>query len=119
MKSSLEKLINRESVSSDKLIISLPLYMRVWDIDEKTGNSIGNMAFGISATEEYIPTGTKTVWLEKEKQHFAEFKDDDSIKKQVWIEDIDSLSAKMQLISESRRNGRFLRFVFKTSRRRI
>ncbi len=100
VKRSMDKLVKRENVNSDKVILALPLFMRIWYLDSNKKTVLNNMDCWIRDTEKFIPENASVTWLEKEKQHFAEFTGSNGVHEQIWIEDIDSLSAKMQLVSE-------------------
>lgn len=96
---SVDKIVNRESVSSDKLILALPLYMQIWDLNSEKDTVIGSRDCKISEIDELIPEDASITWLKKEQQHLVEFTEN-GVPKQLWKEDIDSLAAKMQLIPE-------------------
>ena len=51
-----------------------------------------------------IPEDVEAKWDEDLKQHYVEYMDDDN-KKQIWIEDKESLKAKISLITENNLAG--------------
>ena len=51
-----------------------------------------------------IPEGTEIKWDDELKQNYAEFSDGSNTR-QIWIEDIDSLKAKVSLIKENNLGG--------------
>ena len=51
-----------------------------------------------------IPEGTERKWDEDLKQNYAEYTKGGN-KKQIWIEDIESLKAKLSLIKENNLAG--------------
>ncbi len=102
---SVNKLINRENIPADKIILSMPLFIRLWNVDKETGLALDNIDLVISMIKENIPENAEIIWLEKEQQHFTEFIGDNGILKQAWLEDIDSLSVKMQLIPQYHLSG--------------
>ena len=102
---SVNKLINRENIPADKIILSMPLFIRLWNVDKETGLVLDNIDLVISMIKENIPENAEIIWLEKEQQHFTEFIGDNGILKQAWLEDIDSLSVKMQLIPQYHLSG--------------
>ena len=54
--------------------------------------------------DKVIPQGTNKTWDNDLKQNYAEYTDGRN-KKQIWIEDIDSLKAKVSLITENNLAG--------------
>ena len=47
-----------------------------------------------------IPEGVEKSWDDELKQNYVEYMDGEN-KKQIWIEDIDSLKAKVSLVKEN------------------
>ena len=55
-------------------------------------------------TSSVIPDGVEKQWDDELKQNYVEYMDGDK-KKQIWIEDIDSIKAKISLITENNLGG--------------
>ena len=55
-------------------------------------------------TESVIPDGTQKQWNDDLKQNYVEYTDGNN-KKQIWIEDIDSIKSKISLITENNLGG--------------
>ena len=55
-------------------------------------------------TYKQIPSGTDKTWNDDLKQYYVEFTQGNN-KKQIWIEDIDSLKAKISLVNEYKLAG--------------
>ena len=55
-------------------------------------------------TESVIPDGTQKQWDDDLKQNYVEYTDGNN-KKQIWIEDIDSIKSKISLITENNLGG--------------
>lgn len=87
-----------KEVPKDKLLLGIPFYMRKWT--EKNGKVLRSKAISMSAFEKIkVDKKLKPVWLDKEKQYFAEYKDQSGTQK-IWVEDKKSVYKKMELIDE-------------------
>ena len=99
-----------KDVPAERVINAVPLYTRIWIETPKTEAEIAQE----EATEEFIPytlevrtlsmtdakeaianAGTETKWDEETAQNYAEWQKGER-KYKVWMEDKDSLSAKVQ-----------------------
>ena len=54
--------------------------------------------------EKVIPEDANKTWDDDLKQHYAEYTDQED-KKQIWIEDLDSLKEKVSLITKNNLAG--------------
>ena len=54
--------------------------------------------------DEVIPDGVEKTWDDDLKQYYVEYTDEEN-KKQIWIEDIESLKIKVSLIKENKLAG--------------
>lgn len=98
VKLSLNKFLQTEEIDSNKIILAIPFYTRVW-----TTNSEGkttSKTVTMKNTYSVIPEGTEKQWNDELKQNYVEYMDGED-KKQIWIEDLDSLKAKISLIKEN------------------
>ncbi|MFR8104398.1 MAG: glycosyl hydrolase family 18 protein [Clostridia bacterium] len=103
VQTNLKKFTETEVIPSEKIILGVPLYTRLWketqegkitstvvnmkDIDAKLGENIKNK-----------------VWKDELKQNYVEYTNGTDIYR-MWIEDIDSLKAKLSLIKEKNLGG--------------
>ncbi len=99
---SLNKFLTTEEIPSEKIILAIPLYTRVWTTDE-TG-SVTNRSIAMKDIDSTIPDGVEKQWNDELKQNYVEYTDG-SDTKQIWIEDEDSLKAKLSLIKENNLGG--------------
>ncbi len=102
VKLSLNKFLKTEEIEPNKIILAIPFYTRVW-----TTNSEGkstSKTVSMKNTYSIIPEGTQKKWDDNLKQNYVEYEDEGN-KKQIWIEDIDSLKAKISLIKENNLAG--------------
>ena len=102
VKLSLNKFLQTEEIESNKIILGIPFYTRVWTTDS-TGKSTSNTV-SMKKTSSVIPDGVEKQWDDELKQNYVEYMDGDK-KKQIWIEDIDSIKAKISLITENNLGG--------------
>lgn len=87
-----------DEVPSSKLINAIPFYTRLWT---ESGNSLSSSAMGINKEEEWIAENSATItWDETTKQNYAEASAT-SGKQYMWVEDINSLELKLDLIKEN------------------
>ena len=83
-----------QDIPSEKLILGLPFYTRVWK-----GNPgyVTSGVLTIKYSDDFIKNHhLKPYWDKTLRQHVASWTED-GVKKQVWLEDGDSLSEKMKL----------------------
>ena len=103
VKLNLVKFLQTEEINPNKLILAVPLYTRIW-----TTNSdwivISNNSLSIKNTEAEIPDGITKQWNDELKQNYVTFSSGNNTK-QIWIEDIDSLKAKISLMKENNLAG--------------
>ena len=87
-----------EGVPPKKLLLGMPLYMRIWQEDVKTGKAKGK-TLSMSQAEKLIEDkGLSPVWLANEGQYYFEYGEGKS-RYRVWQENRRSLALKAALIS--------------------
>lgn len=102
VKLSLNKFLQTEEIEPDKIILAIPFYTRVWTTD---GNGkVTSKTVSMKNTYSVIPENANKQWNDQLKQNYVEYTDGDN-KKQIWIEDIDSLKEKVSLINEKNLGG--------------
>ena len=99
---SLNKFLQTEEIEPEKIILAIPLYTRVWTTD--SNGKVTSKTVDMKDIEEVIPEGTNKTWDDELKQNYVEYTDGGN-KKQIWIEDIDSLKAKVSLITQNKLAG--------------
>lgn len=99
----LKKFLQTEEIESQKLILAVPFYTRLWTTNSN-GELIGKTTVSMKNINSVIPEGTEIKWDDELKQNYAEFSDGSNTR-QIWIEDIDSLKAKVSLIKENNLGG--------------
>lgn len=93
VKSGIENTI--KDVPASKVINALPFYTRLWKISDGVSSDALAMAGGENILAQYGVTAT---WDEETQQNFAQF-EADGVTYQIWLEDEQSISAKLNLMS--------------------
>lgn len=98
-------------VPSEKLIMGIPFYMRVW-FERPSTEKVNRMrvtsdAITMHAMESILENGNyKIMWDQPAGQHFISFIDaEDQALKKVWIENKDSLELKVDLVHKYNLKG--------------
>ena len=99
----INKFLQTYAVESDKLVLAIPLYARLWTLDSD-GNVEGQTALPMNEIDETIPSDAERKWDEELKQNYVEYTENGETKK-IWIEDIDSLKEKISLINKYKLGG--------------
>ena len=88
------KFLGQEGIPKEKLILSMPFYTRLWrEQNGKLTSTVVNM------NKVTIPKGVEKVWNEDAKQNYIEYKQGSATYK-MWIEDEQSISAKIDLVNK-------------------
>ena len=96
VKANIEKFIGQEAVKPEKIILGIPFYTRLWE--ENNGN-LECYTVDMEDIEEVIPENVTRTWDDNLKQYYVEFVED-GITNKMWIEDAESIKAKLSLVSE-------------------
>ena len=99
----IKKFLETYEVESEKLVLAIPLYARLWTIDNN-GIVDGRTAIPMNQIDDAIPSDVERKWDDELKQNYVEYTEDGETK-QMWIEDIDSLKEKVSLIKEYNLGG--------------
>ena len=84
----------QEGISSDKLILAMPFYTRLW---RKTKRKITSKVVNMKDVE--IPSNVKVTWDDTTKQNYYEYEENGTTYK-MWIEDETSISNKLNLVNQ-------------------
>ncbi len=90
----IKKFLGQEGVEANKLILAMPFYTRLWR--ESNGTLTSSVVNMRSVT---IPEGVEKTWDEDTKQYYIEYEQNGSTYK-MWIEDEESLKAKLDLVNQ-------------------
>lgn len=84
-----------EDVPADKLINGIPFYSRIWITD---ADGLSSKALGMQDIQDFITAhGMEKTWSDADGQYYAECTEDGT-KYQIWIEDAESVNAKLTLM---------------------
>ena len=104
VKLNLVKFLQTEEIEPEKLILAVPFYTRVWTTNS-SGELVGTpTTIAMKDIDSNIPEGVEKTWNDELKQNYVEYANGQN-KRQIWIEDIDSLKAKISLITENNLAG--------------
>lgn len=90
------KFLKQEEVPSEKLVLGIPFYTRLW---KETDGEITSSVVTMKNIEKSIPEGVTKVWDDILKQNYIQYEKDGSIYK-MWIEDEESIKEKLSLVDK-------------------
>ena len=99
----LVKFLQTEEIDSDKLILGIPFYTRIWT-EDANGEVVRSSTVNMEDIEDVLPDGVQKNWDDDLKQYYVEYQDGDYTRK-MWIEDLESLKAKVSLVHENNLAG--------------
>jgi spore germination protein YaaH len=97
VEANIAKFLGQEGVQQDKLVLAVPFYTRLWK--EQNGQVIGSDTVDIKSVDTVLPAGVEKVWDDNLKQYYVEYNEDGYTYK-MWIEDENSIEAKLNLIGQ-------------------
>ena len=97
VENNLIKFIKTYEVDSEKIILGIPFYTKIWT--ETADGKVSGKVVNMKDVESNIPDGVEKVWNDKLKQYYVEFKSGSTTKK-MWIEDLKSIKEKVSLVSK-------------------
>ena len=96
LETNIKKLIDREEVKAEKIILGMPLYTRLWQ--EKNGK-LSSQTVAMKEINKTIPSGIQKTWDDTLKQNYVEYTKNNTTYK-MWIEDEESIKAKLSLVKQ-------------------
>ena len=97
IETNLVKFLETYEVDSEKIILGIPFYTRIWT--ETADGTVSSKIVVMQNVESNIPDGVQKQWNDKLKQYYVEFKSGSNTKK-MWVEDLESIKAKVSLVSK-------------------
>ena len=97
IKANLNKFVGQEGVEPEKIILGIPFFTRVWE--EQNGKLVSNSTVDMKKIDKVVPEGASKVWDDNLKQYYIEF-EEDGLKNRIWVEDEESIKAKLSLVKE-------------------
>lgn len=96
VETSLKKFIDREEIDSNKIILGIPFYTRLWtESNGKTTSQVVNM----KNIDKVIPNEVEKQWNDELKQYYVEYNKNGKTYK-MWIEDKISIKYKASLVKQ-------------------
>lgn len=87
-----------EEVPKEKVINGIPFYTRLWT--EANNGTVTSQVFGMDEADQYVSEkGMDVYWNKDVSQNYGELQTENGIEK-IWLEDEESLEAKMQLVEK-------------------
>lgn len=96
VETNLKKFIDREEIDSNKIILGIPLYTRLW---KEENGKITSKTVNIKSVESVLPKNVTKEWNEELKQYYVEYEKEGTTYK-MWIEDEESIKAKVGLVKQ-------------------
>ena len=101
VETNLKKFIETDEIKSEKIVLALPLYTKLWTI---TGDEVSSKNIDMNEIDKTLPSGVERKWQEDQKQDYVEYEEKGSTKK-MWIEDAKSIKEKVSLVSKYNLGG--------------
>ena len=96
VETNINKFLEQEDVDPEKIILGIPLYMRLWkEEDGKLTSKVVN----ISNLSENVPSNQVANWDDELKQYYVEYEEDGATYK-MWIENTKSIEEKIGLAKQ-------------------
>ena len=92
----------QEEVPSEKVILGIPFYTRLWK--EDSDGKISSVTVNMKAVDVVLPAEAERVWDETLKQNYVEYEQEGYTYK-MWIEDERSIKAKLSLMQQYNLGG--------------
>ncbi len=92
----------QEDVPSNKVILGIPFYTRLWKEDSE-GN-ISSETVNMKAVDIVLPADAERVWDDTLKQDYVEY-EREGYKYKMWVEDEKSIQAKLSLMQQYELGG--------------
>jgi spore germination protein YaaH len=105
--SSMRRILEEDEVPSNKLIMAVPLYTRIWteETNDQGEVKVSSKAVGMSTIADLIKEKKLKPVLDKQSgQNYVEYSEDGATKK-IWIEDAVSLQARVDLVASLKLGG--------------
>ncbi len=96
VETNIKKFLGQEEVEAEKLILGIPFYTRLWK--EQSGE-VDSSVVSMKNIDTVLPTEVQRNWNEDLKQNYVEYTEDGIVYK-MWIEDINSLKERLNLVKK-------------------
>ena len=99
VETNVDKLVNRDKINSEKILLGIPFYSRLWKFEN---GKLKASTLYMNGAKAYLKKDTKAIWSEDAGQYFYE---NPSSTTQVWIEENRSIEKKLELVEKYNLGG--------------
>lgn len=101
VEANITKFLGQEGVNPDKLVLAVPFYTRLW---KEANGKVSSETVDLKDVDKVIPVNVEKKWNDNLKQYYIEYTQNGAVYK-MWIEDLKSISAKLDLINKYKLAG--------------
>ncbi len=101
VEANITKFLGQEGVNPDKLVLAVPFYTRLW---KEANGEVSSDTVNLKDVDKVIPANVEKKWNDNLKQYYVEYTQNGAVYK-MWIEDLKSISAKLDLINKYKLAG--------------
>lgn len=94
VETNLKKFIDREEIDSNKIILGIPLYTRLWT---ENNGTVTSKTVNMKSIDKVLPSDVSKQWDDELKQYYVEYTEKGKTYK-MWIEDEESIKNKVSLV---------------------
>ena len=88
----IRKFLGQEGIDKNKVVLAMPFYTRLW---KETNGTLTNRV--VNMKDVVVPDNATKKWIENLKQNYIEYSLEDGSICKMWIEDEESIRAKIDL----------------------
>lgn len=97
VEANIKKFLGQEDVDPEKIILGIPLYMRLWE-EEEDGTAKPEVV-NMKDMFDVLPANQVATWDEELKQYYVEYEEDGN-KYKMWVENEKSVGEKINLANQ-------------------
>ncbi len=97
VEANIKKFLGQEDVDPEKIILGIPLYMRLWE-EEEDGTAKPEVV-NMKDMFDVLPANQVATWDEELKQYYVEYEEDGN-KYKMWVENEKSIGEKINLANQ-------------------
>ena len=101
VETNLKKFIQTEEIESDKVVLALAFYSRLWT---EQGEDVSSDIINMDNIDKKLPSNVEKEWKDDVKQYYVQYEEKNATKK-IWIEDVKSIKEKLNLVTQYNLGG--------------
>lgn len=101
VETNLKKFIDREEIDSNKILLGIPFYTRLWT---ESNGKVSSKTVNMKSVDTVLPSNVTKEWNEELKQYYVEYTQNGKTYK-MWVEDEESLKYKLSLVRKYNLGG--------------